>query len=157
MSCPLCGSHAFDVLGWLERKHVHLRPGTAYVLRHLIENPTRYAGIADLAADFGFCPTRLRFWMRKKNLPPPARWLHLARALHYARLLHERRDHSVYRVSVSVGFSDHSSLSRLLTAQFGITATEAKEGIPPEVLMERWWEKEQSRKRVPHPYLLRSA
>jgi methylphosphotriester-DNA--protein-cysteine methyltransferase len=132
--------NTFDVLGWLPAP-VHLKPATASVLRRMFEDPLRYAGLSDLGADFGIPVGTLRWWMRKKSLPTPSHWLQAARALRVAETISASPQRSIFRIGRDLGFSDHTAVVRLLRRQFGLTAREAREGLPPEVLMDRWWER----------------
>lgn len=147
MTCPLCG--CFDVLGWVRAKGVTLRPGPAYMLRGLFENPGKYLEVGDWCDDFGISESTLRQWMRKKRLPAPARWLVMSKALNAATLIHQNPHRSILRLAHDLGYADHTAVIKLLGSQFGITATGARNRLSPEVLLERWWEKQQA-KRVAH-------
>jgi AraC-like DNA-binding protein len=141
-TCPTCGHPAaFNVLGWLERRDVRLRPAPAYVLRYLFEHAGEL-GSVKAWADAVRCPRNtIRWWCQKNGLPTPTAWLALARGLHMADEL--RGPRKVERVAFRLGYDGHGAISHAIRRTFGLSATEAR-GLSADALADRWWSRHAS-------------
>ncbi len=129
---------ARDVVDWLHLHSLRLNPNQADLLEKVFAAASLHRDVAGVLGHFRISQSSARFRLRKRGLPAPGRWLHVARALHAALHLQARPGVPVSVVAGELGFADHSALVHLFQRSFGVSVREIRNTLGWEWLLHRW-------------------
>jgi AraC-like DNA-binding protein len=127
-----------DVVDWLSLRGIRFSPAVRHLLHGIFALAPHSPTVAPLLIRIGTSESSARFRLQKKCLPPPGRWLQVARALTAALHLQARPDRALLPLALSLGYADHSALSHLLGRAFGARPSEIRERLGWEWLLDRW-------------------
>jgi AraC-like DNA-binding protein len=127
-----------DVIEWLSLRGIRFSPAVRHLLHGIFALAPHSPTVAPLLVRIGTSESSARFRLQKKCLPPPGRWLQVARALTAALHLQARPDRALLPLALSLGYADHSALSHLLGRAFGSRPSEIRERLGWEWLLDRW-------------------
>lgn len=127
------------VLEWLRLRSIRLNPNLADLIERLLTAAPQHADVNCLLDACRIPQATARWRLRKRGLPPPSRWFHLARAVHAALRLQAQPDASTSVIARQFGFGDHSALAHLLRRTFGVQAREIRGTLGWEWLLDRWF------------------
>jgi AraC-like DNA-binding protein len=127
-----------DVVEWLSLRGIRFSPAVKHLLHGIFALAPHSPTVAPLLIRIGTSESSARFRLQKKCLPPPGRWLQVARALTAALHLQARPDRALLPLALSLGYADHSALSHLLGRAFGARPSEIRERLGWEWLLDRW-------------------
>ena len=137
-----------DVLEWLALRGVRLTPMTAHLIGQIFSHASRYNEVVPLLRDLGNPESSARFRCRKKRLPSPGRWLHVARALRAAFRIQAEPNRSLLALAHELGYSDHSALSNQMQRVFRLRPGEIRKVLGWEWLLDRWLVAEAAKSRT---------
>lgn len=127
-----------DVVDWLALRGTRLTPMTRHLIREIFVHAREYHEIVPLLRALGNPESSARFRCRKKRLPSPGRWLHVARALDSAFHIQAEPGRSLLSLARELGYADHSALSNQMLRVFRLRPGEIRRILGWEWLMERW-------------------
>lgn len=134
-------SFATEVTDYLAWRGISLDPGTARIVRRIVELSDVVQTITALSRGLYMSRRALGRRFLSRGLPVPSHWLHLIRVLKAAVKL-QNTDASLFSVACSMGYPDGFSLSNQMHRLCGIRPTEARERIGWEWILEAWLVKE---------------
>jgi AraC-like DNA-binding protein len=127
-----------EVVAWLRRRSILLNANTVELVQSILTLAPDYPTVTSLLDRCHTPIATARFRMQKKNLPPPSRWFHAARALHAALYLQGNPNASAIAAAYRLGLTDHSSLVHLLRRTFRAGVREIRGTVGWEWLLYRW-------------------
>jgi AraC-like DNA-binding protein len=127
-----------DVVEWLTLRGIRMTPSIRHLLHGIFALAPDSPTVAPLLTRIGTSESSARFRLQKKCLPPPGRWLQVARALTAALHLQARPDRALLPLALSLGYADHSALSHLLGRAFSVRPGEIRDRLGWEWLLDRW-------------------
>jgi AraC-like DNA-binding protein len=129
---------ADDVVEWLQLRGIRMSPALAYLVWQIFARAPHHSELATLCREIGVVESSARFRFHKKSLPPPSRWLQMARALYAALRIQAEPDKPLLRLALELGYSDHSALSHQIHRTFRLRASAIRQLLGWEWLLDRW-------------------
>jgi AraC-like DNA-binding protein len=129
---------AGDAVEWLRLRKVPLSSALSDTIGLIFREAPRFEDVGDLLAAAGMPATTVRYRMRKKGLPSPARWFQLARAMRVTLRLQSQPQVGLLPCALSLGFADQSAICQLLRRTFDLPPASIRHTLGWEWLMERW-------------------
>lgn len=127
-----------DVVEWLAMRGTRLTPMTAHLIRQIFARAPDHSEVVPLLREMGNPESSARFRCRKKRLPSPGRWLHVARALRAAFRIQAEPDRPLLGLAHELGYADHSALSNQMQRIFRLRPGEIRKVLGWEWLLDRW-------------------
>ena len=136
---PSClASSVADYLVW---RGFSLDPVTRSIVRRTVQLSSQVQTIGALAKNLYMSRRALGRKLLSSELPVASHWLHMSRILR-ATIRLQNSDASLFRIAVSLGYSDGFSLSNQMQRLCGIRPLEARERLGWEWVFETWLAKE---------------
>lgn len=95
--------------------------------------------LQDVRAAGRISPRTIRRRFHQRGLPPPGAWLKLGHVLKVGLTLQRNIEQPLDALHRQLGFSDPSCISHLLKRQLGWSATEIRETLGVDPILDRWW------------------
>jgi AraC-like DNA-binding protein len=129
---------AGDVAEWLGLVNPSLSPILLHLVRQIFTYPPEEAELsAILKRSFGSeAGARARF--RKRRLPSPCQWLHVARAIHAALHIQASPEKRLCKVALDLGYTEQSAFNHLVRRSFGLTPKQIRGTLGWEWMLYRW-------------------
>lgn len=140
---------AEDVVDWLGLRGVRLTPMTAHMIRQIFARAGDFREVVPLLREMGNPESSARFRCRKKRLPSPGRWLHVARALDTAFRIQADPERPLLGLAHDLGYADHSALSNQMHRIFRLRPGAIRRTLGWEWLLDRWLTAEAQKVRRP--------
>ena len=133
---------ADQVIGWLPLCGIRLSSNLSSLIKQIFKRAPQYATLSKLLDETHESATTARWRLRKKRLPPPHCWHQVFRALHTALKIQADPDTPFLKLAMSLGYHDHSALSRQINRNFGLNPGDIRGTLGWEWLLERWLRKQ---------------
>lgn len=135
---------AADVVEWLALRQIGLTPAVAHLVSSVFTLVPHHDHVSDLLAATGQSQTGTRGRLRRRGLPAPGRWFHVAWALNVALRLQAEPGTPLFRLALDLGYADHSAICQLLRRVFDLRPGEVRGTVGWEWMLERWLQREQA-------------
>jgi hypothetical protein len=139
-----------DVVEWLLLRGAPLSPHLQHLVRELLTIPVHDGTVTGVLRRIGASESGTRSRFQKKHLPSPRAWCGLARGLRTALRIQGAPDLALKGIAGSLGYRDHTALSKQVRLTFRIQPSEIRGTLGWEWLLDRWWNLRASEVRCAH-------
>ena len=131
-----------EVDEWLCLVGLPMSPATEKCIAGIFRASPGYTRMAELAKATRTPMRTIRGWFQGDDLPPPSRWIGVARTLRACLRLQRFRAEALLETSLEAGYCDASALSRQLDRLFGLPVSAVRDLLGWEWVLARWLARE---------------